>query len=78
MSDEVKVDSRDITLVIVAFLALASAIGLLVINLIVLSHQAQQADQTHRAACSYRANLVQQAKRAARDMGTVQRVCSFV
>src|SRR4051812_46787996 len=62
MSDEVvKVDSRDITLVVLAFLGLAAASVLLVVNIVFLTRQARDAAEKHRGACSYRANLQQQA-----------------
>lgn len=61
-TNEVKVDDRDITLVVIAFIALACSIGLLVFSLIELSGNAVLAQETHRAACSYRENLREQAR----------------
>lgn len=60
MSDEVVVNERDLTILFLAVGVLIISVVLNVATLVYLAKQAQTAGETHRAACTFRANLVQQ------------------
>lgn len=71
MNEEVVIGSKDVTLVIVSFLALAVTVGLMVFNLLAVFHTAASAAQTakdaaetHAAVCVYRNEIASQAQQS--------------
>lgn len=56
------VDDRDVTLLVVAFLALALTVGLLVFNLVVVERNSSEAAATHQAVCQYDRQLQDQVR----------------
>jgi hypothetical protein len=58
--DTVDVERRDVSLIVLAFIILAIAMGVNVVDLVVLRNQAAQASSTHAAVCTYRRDLAQQ------------------
>jgi hypothetical protein len=67
---EVEVSERDVTMVVLAFLGMAIAIGLLVFNVIFFVSQAHRADLVYNGVCTYRQNLVQQVSDTERYLST--------
>lgn len=61
-SGDVVVSDRDFWVMGVAFVMLMISVGVVIVNLFILTSQARKADQTYAAACSYLNTLKDQAK----------------
>lgn len=57
---EVVVGSKDIWVLGMAFFMLALAVGVLIVNVVAISRQAQDAAETHSAVCAFKTQLVGQ------------------